>query len=287
VYVYDGTAGQYFSWNGTTGSLSNGIIPPMNGFFVKATTGASLTIPNTSRNHTAINFYKENNFIENLLVLKVDGNGFSDKTYVHFREDATTGLDNDFDAYKLFGIEEAPQLYTTVDEEILSINSLPFVNEEISIPLNLKVGNEGMYEISVAENTFWETVEVSLKDLTTGIVYDLRQQPTIAVNHSPESQQARFLLLINGATSVDEISDENDGVEIFSYNHQIFIKSEKSEIMQVSVYNILGQNLTGFENLLGLTPSQSIKIDFNGNPGFYLVKVKTENGIKSEKIFIR
>ena len=286
AYIYDGAAGQYLSWNGTTGSLTNGIIPPMNGFFVKAATGASLTIPNTSRKHTSTNFYKEKTFVENLLVLKVDGNGFSDKTYIHFREDATAGLDNDFDAFKLMGIEEAPQLYTLLDDKKLSINSIHFMDEEIAIPLNLKVGKEGKYEISVAENTFLETAALSLKDLTTGIVYNLRQKTSISVNHSPESLQGRFLILINNATSVNEIPDETYGIEIYSSGQQIFVKSKKQESIQVSVYNMLGQTLLS-KTFTGLGNGQTCQIDFTGNTGFYLVKANTKNGSKSEKIYFR
>ena len=286
VYVYDGEAGQYVSWNGTTGSLANGIIPPMNGFFVKAATAASLSIPNTSRKHTSTNFYKEKTFVENLLVLKVDGNGFSDKTYIHFRQDASTGFDNDFDAFKLLGIEEAPQLYTSVDDKMLSINSMPFMDEEITIPLNLKVGKEDKYEISVVENTFLETAALSLKDLETGIVYNLRQNKTITVTHSPESLQGRFLVLINNATSVNEIPDETDGIEIYCYDQQIFIKSEKLQTIQASVYNMLGQTLVS-KTFTGLGNGQAFQIDFTGNTGFYLVKVKTNNRTKSEKIYIK
>ncbi len=286
AYVYDGDAGQYISWNGTTGSLTNGIIPPMNGFFIKVATGASLSIPNTSRKHTSTNFYKEKTFVENLLALKVEGNGFSDKTYIHFREDATAGLDNDFDAFKLMGIEEAPQLYTSVDNQMLSINSTPFMDEEIAIPLNLKVGKEGKYEISVAENTFLETAALSLKDLTTGIVYNLRQKTSISVNHSPESLQGRFLILINNATSVNEIPDETYGIEIYSSGQQIFVKSKNQESIQVSVYNMLGQTLLS-KIFTGLGNGQTYQIDFTGNTGFYLVKANTKNGTKSEKIYIR
>ena len=147
VYIYDGAAGQYKSWNGSTGDLSEGIIPPMNGFFIKASVGASLTIPNSSRKHTSTNFYKEKEYGKDLLVLKVEGNGFKDKTYIHFNENASTGFDNEFDAYKLLGIYEAPQLYTKTGNTKLSINVLPYSNEEITIPLNLKVGKETEYKI--------------------------------------------------------------------------------------------------------------------------------------------
>ncbi len=283
VYVFDGDNGQYISWNGTVGSLADGIVPPMNAFFIKASENPSLTIRNDARVHATANFYKSENFVEDLLVLKVEGNGFSDKTYIHFNPDATNDFDTEFDAYKLSGIEAAPQLYTKTADTRLSINELPYSEEEIAIPLSLKIGQDGQYTISVAQNTFWETVDISLKDLQTQITYDLRTTTQLTINHSTINETDRFLLLINGATGIEETLPENDGIEIYSYGNQVFIKTEKPGQMQVGVYNLLGQqmlqrNLTGFQNQSGLEIHPT---------GFYLVTVKTDNTYKTKKVFIR
>ena len=287
VYAYDGDAGQYKTWNGSTGALTDGIIPPMNGFFIKASTGASLIIPNSARVHTSTNFYKEKEYVEDLLVLKVEGNGLSDKTFIHFNSDATNDFDNEFDAYKLSGIYEAPQLYTKSGETKFSINVLPYTSEEIAIPLSLKVGNDGEYKISVSENTFWETVDVSLKDLETGNLYDLRAQTSITINQGPSSSPDRFLILINGATGLEENQIEDDGIEIYSYGDQIFIKTDEPGEVRVAVYNVIGQNLTGFQNLLGLNNRQTIELDLSVKTGFYLVAVQTNKSMKVKKVFIR
>jgi hypothetical protein len=131
-----------------------------------------------------------------------------------------------------------------------------------------------------------ETAALSLKDLATGIVYNLRQKTSISVNHSPESLQGRFLILINNATSVNEIPDETYGIEIYSSGQQIFVKSKKQESIQVSVHNMLGQTLLS-KTFIGLGNGQTYQIDFTGNTGFYLVKANTKNGTKSEKIYVR
>ncbi len=283
VYAYDGDAGQYVSWNGSIGALYGGIIPPMNAFFIKASANPELTIPNSARAHAANNFYKEKEYVEDLLVLKVEGNGFSDQTYLHFDGDASNEFDSDFDAYKLSGISEAPQLYTKSGDSKLSINVLPFTSDEIIIPLGLKVGNETEYKISVTENTFWETVDISLKDLESGILYDLRTQTSITLNHSLNNSPDRFLILINGATGVEEISIEDDGIEIYSYGNQIFVKTDGEREAQVTVYNLLGQTvlsrtLTGLGILSGFNPARA---------GFYLVVVRTDKSMKVKKVFVR
>jgi hypothetical protein len=283
VYVYDGDNGQYISWNGAVGSLADGIVPPMNAFFIKASENPELEILNDARVHATANFYKSENFVEDLLALKVEGNGFSDQTYIHFNADATEGFDHDLDAYKLLGIEAAPQLYTKTGDTWLSINELPYSGEEIAIPLSLKVGKDGDYTISVSQNTFWETVDISLKDIQTQITYDLRTNTQITIHHSTVNSPDRFLLLINGATGLEENLPVDDGIEIYSYGNQVFIKTDEPGQAQVGVYNLLGQlvlqrNLSGFKNLTGLKITST---------GFYLVTVKTEKAIKSQKVFIR
>jgi len=285
VYAYDGDAGQYVSWVGGIGELEDGIIPPMNGFFIKASANPELTILNSARTHAANNFYKEKEYIEDLLVLKVEGNGFSDKTYIHFNGEATNDFDSDFDAYKLSGIYEAPQVYTKSGDSKLSINVLPYTSEEIEIPLSLKVGNDGEYKISVSENTFWETVDISLKDLESGILYDLRTQTSITLNHGINNSPDRFLILINGATGVEEISDENDGIEVYSYGNQIFIKTDKPGKVQVSVYNLLGQNV--LSRTLTVHEASGLSEFTTAKPGFYLVVVQTGEAMKTKKVLVK
>ena len=284
VYAYDGNAGQYVSWNGTVGGLDDGIIPPMNAFFIKASENASLTIPNSARVHTSTNFYKSKELVKDLLVLKVEGNGFSDLTYIHFNDLASNSFDNEFDAYKLSGITEAPKLYTLAEETKLSINVLPYTNEEIAIPLCLKVGEEANYTISVSENSFWETVDVSLKDLETGSIYNLRTHPTIIIDDSPDNPVDRFLILINGATGFGELSPEDDGIEIYSYGDRIFINTDEVGEVQVVVYNMMGQ--TVFSRTL--TAPKAFGETLSGlAPGFYLVSVRSKSAMKTRKVFVR
>lgn len=282
VYAFDGDNGQYITWNGSVGSLTEGIIPPMNGFFIKASENPSLTIPNTARAHTTTNFLKSKGYVTDLLVLKVEGNGFSDKTYIHFNSLATHNFDNEFDAYKLSGIAAAPQLYTKTGDTRLSINVLPYSMDEITIPLSLKVGKDGEYTISVAQNSFWETVDISLKDLETQNIYDLRATTQLSLNLSTANPD-RFLLLINGATGLEENQPEDDGIEIYSYGKQVFVRTDEPGEFQVGVYNLLGQNLTGFRNLSGLktTTLSGFKT------GFYLITVKTDKAWVTKKVFIR
>jgi len=277
AYVWDAAAGNYISWNGTTGSLSDGIIPTMNGFFVKASPGANMSIQDSSRVHAATDFYKSKTIVENLLAIKIEGNGFTDKTYVQFQETATRGFDTQLDAWKLTGDADAPQFYTTSEGNDLSINVLPFSDEEVKIPINLEIGKETSCKITVEENTFPEMVTVMLEDLFTGEKYNLNSQFEIDIIHSPEFPSERFLLIINGVTGIEPIHKNDSNINIYSYNKQIFIKTTHPENLEVRVTNLLGQQVyyKKYRN------QDNVIIDINTKPGFYLVSV---NGTDTDRI---
>ncbi|MEI6750390.1 MAG: hypothetical protein WCM93_14630, partial [Bacteroidota bacterium] len=81
-----------------------GTIAPMQGFFVRTSSGTNnLTLENAAKTHSG-SFLKDAAVAQQMLKLSVDGNGYSDETYVRFVESATSGFDQALDAYKLFGI---------------------------------------------------------------------------------------------------------------------------------------------------------------------------------------
>ncbi|MCO5256667.1 MAG: hypothetical protein M9926_07895 [Lentimicrobium sp.] len=162
VYVWDGA--QYVSYNGYAGSLTDGIIPPQNGFFVKAIgDGLSLTIPLYARVHSNIEFYKASP--ANLLSLRANGNGYKDETFIRFNSAATPLFDGRHDAYKLWGLSNAPQLYSIVPGDVLSINELPFEGNEV-VNLGFKCGVGGTYSITASGmESFSASTPVMLEDL--------------------------------------------------------------------------------------------------------------------------
>ncbi len=139
IYVYDGATGQYLSWNRTlgTGTMPNGDIPPTQGFWVKANgSSPAMTFPQSERKHSSQGFFKTGS--DNAITLKVMGNGYSDRLLVCFHKAATLDFDSEYDAYKLHGISDAPQIYTVSDGTELSLNTLP-VKSEMSIPMGFEV----------------------------------------------------------------------------------------------------------------------------------------------------
>ncbi|MBI9036529.1 MAG: T9SS type A sorting domain-containing protein [Bacteroidales bacterium] len=281
VYVYDGTAGQYISWNGTTGGLDGGIIPAMQGFLVKANAASpSITIPTASRVHSSQAYYKSSETIKDLLVLNAAGNDYEDNIYINFNENASIGFDNEFDAYKRFGTEEAPQFYSIIPDDILSINVLPYSDEEVLIPLGLEVGTEGEYVISVKENTFIETVQIYFEDLENGEKTELKTSTSYAFTSHPDDDPERFMLHFFGVSGIENSYQTNER-QFYVYNNTINIISEELQSGTIQVFDMLGQKVmekeySGHDN----------SINLNLLPAIYIVRIISGENIVSGKIHI-
>lgn len=285
VYVLDGTSGNYISWNGTAGDLTDGIVPAMQGFFVKAeASGASLTIPNASRIAGSLNPHKSvNKSADNVLVLEAESGGQSDRLYLQFSPQATLNYDSRSDAYKLFGTGGSPQVYSSsTDGVILSINVLPELNEGMAIPVNLKVISDGLHKITLKENTLLTAVPVILEDKKENKSIDLSITGYYLFESFTSDRPDRFVLHFSGV-GIDENKVHNF-ISIYSTGNQLFLSdaSGKSLEGEVFVYNLLGQQILQ-QKLAGGTLST---INLNVHTGYYIVKVVTERQTLINKVFI-
>ena len=118
-----------------------------------------------------IDFYSNSDLLDNLLKLTAVGNGYSDQTIVVFIPGATTGFDPSYDAYKLPGIYEAPQLYSIVPCCNLAVNALPEITINHEVQLGFEVGANTNYTISATElYTFDPSISIWLNDTKDNVL---------------------------------------------------------------------------------------------------------------------
>jgi hypothetical protein len=278
VYVWNGTG--YVSYNAGIGALTNGIIPSVNGFFVKANVNnATVIIPFGSRVHSNIPFYKES--IANLLAIKAEGNNYADETFVNFNDNATSNFDAKYDAYKLQNVADAPALYSMITGDILSINALPMLGNEV-VDLGFKCGVNGTFTLNASGiESFDATTPVWLEDLKTGAVQNLRVNQTYAFDYTTADNEKRFKLHFKSAFSVPENS--LSGINIYSAVRTVVINNSTSLSGEVKIYDLTGRELLH----TGMSSQNETRIPVNFAVGTYLVKVTTSNGVASNKVFIR
>jgi len=284
VYVWNGV--QYITWNGTVGDLTGGIIPAMQGFMVKATgTNPLLLISNSTRLHGP-DPYKARP-VSRLFEITVSGNSYDDKTYIHFNEQATTGFDSEFDGYKIYGIEEAPQLYTRSGEDMLRVNVLPEIIPGLVVPVALEVPARGEYTfIFDGLTTFEENITMYLEDIKENHMIEVAQHGQYVFSANPSDSPDRFMLhfgLVGEEAFVS--AGDNEAFHIYSYQNTVYVQSFLQQEISgsVMIHNMMGQEI--LNNKLENTSLN--KFSLNTGSGYYVVKVLSDSGVYSQKVFIK
>ena len=286
IYIYDGSS--YKTWNynytGSPNTLSSGEIPSTQGFWVKANAASpALTIPNSERLHSSQSFYKSDETIEDIFDIIISGNSYSDQMSVGFFAEATDDFDSEYDAYKLFGIEAIPQLYSINNDTKFAINLLSEINEDKEIPLGLRVGAamEYTFEVEGLDN-FDLSIGVYLEDKLSGDFIDLRENPIYTFYTEEGLNEDRFVLHF----TVDALDIEEYGLDsninIYASDKTIYINYQMNNQGNVTIYDILGKEIITED----LNTKQLNKLTVNNGKGYYIVKVVSGNSVKTGKVYI-
>jgi hypothetical protein len=280
VYVWNGS--QYVSWNGTIGSLTDGIIPAQSGFFVKAIgpygfiPNRFITIPLSARVHSNQPFLKQN--VANTLEIEVSGDQYKDLTFIRFNKNATKGFDLRSDARKLFGIEEAPQLFSFADGMEFSINELPFFGSEV-IQLGFKCGESGTFILNaMGLESFNNKVRILLEDQKEGILQDLSTNQKYSFNYIAGESEHRFKLHFTEMTPNPESAEVN----IYSVGKTVIVNNFTGLNGEIHIYDFTGRMI--LNNSIDSGNQSSFKLNTAAGP--YIVKVITAKGVQSQKVVI-
>jgi len=281
AYFYDGV--QYVNWNRITemGTAVNGHIPPTQGFFILATSdNASITIPKSERLHGTQAFYKAGNTFDNMIDLKIQGNGYADEIIIAFTDLATEFFDYDFDAMDIRGIQEAPQLYSVSGELEYSVNVLSFPFDKLVMPLGLEAGISSTYTVTVDQLQAIDFKKIILEDIMESTFTEISDNTTIQISAGPEDDNHRFNLhFIPDQFGTPETVQGN--AEIYSFEGVIYIRIQPAENAFVQVFNIIGQEIISQQ-----ISDELNRIVLNEKAGNYLVKVRSDKGIAIEKVFV-
>lgn len=249
VYQWPSGGNQYVTYvDGVVtpeGTLNPNIIPSGQAFIVKATGSPTLTMTDAVRVHSNRSFLKSDEMFADLLRIKATGNEMVDEAVVRFAENATTSADADFDAWKIYGTNGAPQLYTlAADNEILAINSLPYLETAYTVPLNFEMkANQPVTLTFTNIESFDASVTIFLKDELINQTVNLRNQQAYTFNHNPENAANRFKLVFGGAIGISEIASETNKMWISGSTLYITAPELTGQNGLVEVYNVSGQKL--------------------------------------------
>jgi hypothetical protein len=141
VNVWDDAASGWKSWNGSSGSLTNGLIAPYQGFWVEASGGTgSITIETADKSSSSGTFYRMLDYDSTGSVsFGVVSADYADQTFMSFMNIGEAGLDN-ADGKKLLPFQASARVVgLSYTEEIgIDINNLPYEYDgSISVPFDV------------------------------------------------------------------------------------------------------------------------------------------------------
>ena len=289
IYVWN-PVGNYLTWvTAGGGSKPNGIVPVGQGFFVVATSGSPvLTIPVSARTHSTQAFYKENNAsngFDSYMTLRSSYAESYDEIWVSFGANGTTGFDNGWDASKMFGGEEAPQLFLVEGGKDLSIDHLFTLGEsELLVNMSFIPGIAGQQTFTANLDNLPNT-KVTLEDLKTSVLHELSSNSVYDFEAEIGDDPARFklhFLYSPDGISESEINHNND-IQIYAHDSKIYIRSQGNALQkegQVQIYDLLGRVV--YEQKIGT--DELVSIPVNTQQTCLIVKVRKGNAVKSTKI---
>jgi hypothetical protein len=150
VAVWNTSTLVYDYWNGS-GNLTDGFIASGQAFWVQTNAaGPTLTIAESAKVANTTSFLRPNaEPITNRLVINLEQGSKVDRAYIHFREDATDGFDNQLDGRKLRnGIFN---LSTVAGNEIMAINALPISDCSKAVALSITNIAAGEYNLAFSD----------------------------------------------------------------------------------------------------------------------------------------
>ena len=289
MYIYDpGVSGNYVNWNYNlnTGTNPNGgYIAATQGFWVRTAvqdgSAASLTIPASQREHNPASFLKAgNDVLQDQLMLTVSGNGHSDKTIIGFYPGATSGFDPEYDGVYYYPIEEVVSMYSVLQGQKYALNELPSIEDYPIVPLGFESRAAKEYTLTADWlYRFPSDLPIFLEDKQEGVFRDLRLDPVYKFTSNPDDNYQRFNVYFSDRLN-PEIEMEN--IRIFSWEQSIIVDVPFEISGNIFVYDILGRLITKGNVHMGRN-----EIGLSNAKGNYIVRVIADEGVVSEKVYIK
>ena len=279
--------GDYRYFNGTAGDHSR-YIPCEQGFYIhisEPSTSGSLTVTNQARVHNAESFLKDQTEVPELLSLKARASIYEDETFIQFDQEATTGFDPSFDAYKLFGSEKGSHIYSSIAGNELAINVLPFTGKSTTVEVAFR--SDTTVDVELTANgvaNFPAGTRILLEDIKLNAFHDLVTEPGYHFRFEQSDSPNRFRIkFINSSFGQDEKMAAGF-VDIFSFGHflQINNNSEDKIRGELMLYDMSGRSVFNCK----VDFEKSVKVELRLSKGMYISRLVTDTFVESKLVWI-
>jgi hypothetical protein len=226
---------------------------------------------------------KNSEAIPNLLRIKATTALSSDETVVYFRNDVTEGFDPEFDAYKLTGGADAPQLGSITQDQIkLSINALPCVECGRIIPIYFSLNQVSPVTFLASSlETFTMDEPIFLEDLQENKMINLKQEPSYTFTYQPPLTN-RFQLIFLSYTPVTDQPSDKVSLYFNAGKLHVEIPSMDGQKAVINTFDIAGRLM----NSATKTLTGMIQVDAPRVTGVYIVRILAGNKVFTRRIIV-
>ncbi|MGQ0827219.1 MAG: PKD domain-containing protein [Bacteroidota bacterium] len=280
VYVYNPTLDQYTSYvDGIGINGGSNLIASSQGFLVQTNAANPvLEITENAKAPADATFIRSQSVTDDIIKLDLTGNNYKDETVIRFNSNAANSFDDDQDAMKFFSFNSAvPGIATRMGKVNYSVNSLPSLTSDLSIPVKVQVGISGTYTIKLDSLTNLSSSScLILDDLLTGTKTDLRISPEYSFYIRDTTKAPRFRLHIGNPIQATAASPSCNG----SSNGMLTAKGIGAgpwEYIWKDSQNTVVQthsNINGVDTLFN-APAGSYTVEINGNTSLCGTSLKT------------
>ncbi|WP_353777305.1 GEVED domain-containing protein [Winogradskyella sp. 3972H.M.0a.05] len=300
VYGYDGDASNGWTvWNQAYSDANpNARIAPGQGFFVSSgnSTGTisftSAMRSNGNSDDFILGRSGNSNDIVHLGLLLENSSQEDFKTNFYFTNNATNGLDPNYDA-SIYG-NVAPSnfaLYSHLLEDNngidMAVQSLGFdALSDAVIPLGIHIPQGQQFTLSISETTLPSNIEVYLEDTLNNTFTLLNNgEFTMTANEDLNTIGRFFLRFSEDTLSVN--SNEANAIDIYTIDQHkaLYVKGQLLEDSQLSIYDVQGKLIKSLELASNETLHTIDMASFT--TGVYFVSLENNRQSKVQKVIIR
>ncbi len=219
---------------------TDGFIPPMQGFWVKAKAEADFTFNNAMRIHKqegSVSAFRAPQASEKQLMrLQVTNGTEKDETVILFSEAATS----DWNSSK--PMNPGLNIYTVKDGENLALNSRTAIEYDVETPVGVKAAS-GEYTFSAIKYENFGTDKAFLLDKVTNVNVNLTSE-SYTVNFAEAYEGTdRFAVVFPRSGVITGLEGaETTGFFAFTNNNRITVSSDAQTGM-IYVFNAVGQQV--------------------------------------------
>lgn len=284
--------GDYASWTtlgGTAGSVG-GSAPDSNigvaqGFFVKANSGTTIRFFNSMRSTNVGSNFRVGT-AEKAWFNITNNQGLFNQILLGFSPEASDATDR-MDAVKMKGNADI-SFYSVLNNEHLSIQAMaPRGTTTRIVPVGFDVSAAGAYAIALDRTeALGNEVDIYVKDLYTGTLHNLRTQAYTFTVGQAGTHTNRLQIHFGPALSTSVSNATNaEQVRIYSAGQTVYMQGFKEGTM-VEYFEVRDAAGRLVLNMARPQASDLSSIQMSVAPGIYLARIVTNNGTKTERIYL-